>query len=73
MINVKQLKEILDRYPDELLIVVPGHEKGADPVREVKTVAVIPQPSNPWWEGKFQIADEDEQDNSNCRQALLLE
>ena len=38
--NVRELKEILNKYPDDLLVLVDGYEAHYDSIEKVKTVRV---------------------------------
>ena len=38
--TVKELKEILNKYPDNLLVLVDGYEAHYDSIEKVKTIKV---------------------------------
>lgn len=51
--TVKELKDKLSDYPDEMIIVASGYEDGYDEVYETKIIKVRKRKLNAWWEGRY--------------------
>jgi hypothetical protein len=55
--TVGELKAILQKYPEEMPVVVTGYENGYENFHHPFVKKVKHQPKNPYYDGQFQIDD----------------
>lgn len=55
--NVKQLKEKLNKYPDDCKVVIDGYEEGVDDLKHIRKMRIVLNTQNKgsWWVGKHSI------------------
>lgn len=55
--TVKQLKEALKSFPDDLLVVSEGYEGGYDTIKKLKLLKVEETPNQQWWDGQYEASN----------------
>ncbi|WP_063023675.1 hypothetical protein [Nocardia niwae] len=60
--NARQLRALLADVPDETPIIVDGYESGFDAPSDAGSVVVAPSGREGYWNGKFTLADLDDED-----------
>jgi len=50
--TVQELKEALNEYPDDMLVLVDGYEGGLDHIK-ISQEEVFDQEVSPWYDGRF--------------------
>jgi len=58
--TVKELIEILKKFPSDTLIVTEGYETGYEPIKIVRIIKVEEVQDRHWWDGKFEISENSE-------------
>lgn len=54
MITVKELKEKLSEFPDDMKVVVSGYENGYDDVySDLEKIVVYERTAKDWWDGDY--------------------
>ncbi len=64
--NIRQLIELLEQYPDDMPVVVQSYEAGYDPVTDVRQLTVAEVEDKAWYVGVYADAEKAGQ------QALLI-
>ena len=55
MITVKELKEELSKYPDDLIVVTEGYENGYNEIEKIETKSLFKRKFKSWWDGDYSI------------------
>ena len=57
--NIKELKALLNKYPEDLKVVVDGYEDGYDGIRQenIKEIFVTLDNNHASWAGEYNIED----------------
>lgn len=59
--TVKQLKELLNKYPDDMLVVLSGYEGGFDDISNTKIIALKRDANySGWYNGAHKKIDKSE-------------
>lgn len=66
MMTVKDLKEMLTKFPDNLPVFVSGYETGYANIQKVKDTRVTLNKNTQDWEGPFE-----EEENSDVRAIVI--
>ena len=53
--TVRELREILESYPDDMPVIVSGYENGYENFYHPIVQKVEHMPENKYWDGEFQI------------------
>lgn len=54
MITVKELKEKLSEFPDDMIVVVSGYENGYDDIySDLEKKKVYERKNKSWWDGDY--------------------
>ncbi len=51
--TVKELINLLETMPQDVLVVTEGYEDGYDTVKKVSIIGVEENPQKNWWDGKY--------------------
>jgi hypothetical protein len=68
--RVDELIEVLKAMPPESRVVVLGYESGYDDITQVKGLAIMPEESPSWYNGRYDVAPEELTDQAE--HAVLL-
>ncbi len=55
--NVKELIQLLSRFPDETRVITNGYEDDYEDIRVPREIAVIHKPDAPWYMGEWEEKD----------------
>jgi hypothetical protein len=66
--NVKELQELLNKYPPDMRVIVEGYEDGYDDISIVREQAIIPNANEEYYYGAHAEAE----DGQEGEKALLL-
>lgn len=69
MTTVKDLRKLLEEYPDDMRVIIRGYEGGFNDVRGIKTVEIKLNVHESWWMGKH---DEPSHGEAADEKALLI-
>jgi hypothetical protein len=58
--TVKQLKELLNEYPDDMLVVVSGYEGGFNDISDAEIIVLKRDVHSEWYYGRHEYIDEEE-------------
>jgi len=52
--TIKELKDKLSEFPDDMTVVVSGYENGYDDIySDVEKITVYERSTKDWWDGKY--------------------
>jgi hypothetical protein len=71
-VNVKELREKLAAYPDDMRVVLNGYEKGVEDVETVEEVRLKLNVNDEWYYGKHEVLREYEDEYSEGEPALHI-
>jgi hypothetical protein len=58
--NVSELKELLNDYPDTARVVIHGYEGGVNEVNDLELIKIKLNVNTQWYYGKHQEVDSDD-------------
>ena len=73
--KVKDLKKILEQYPDNMRVVVNGYESGFDDIGktyEHRIALNVYGDDDSWWEGRHQVEDDNLVEKKHKRTTALI-
>jgi ribosomal protein RSM22 (predicted rRNA methylase) len=60
MRTIKELKELLNNYPDDMLVVVRGYEGGFDDISDTAVITLKRDANSDWYYGAHKKIDKSE-------------
>jgi hypothetical protein len=60
--TVKELKNALKQFPEELIVLTDGYEDGYEKIVNPKIIDVTHQINNPYYSGEYKLKEEKDTD-----------
>jgi hypothetical protein len=61
-ITVRDLREILKQFPDDMMVVTEGRDSGFEQILHPEVIKVRHKPENMEYDGEYQVRHDDDRD-----------